>query len=196
MNAQVPRIASASERCSDSGDNALRHALVRGHEFGRDEVVFEEVFHRFDRVAVDVDARPMVERGRRPDEMYPGDEATELPEQFEIIEVRRAAAAAGIHRHAEVPDLVQRTAVDTEGRDDRYLLLRELRRKPVLFQYRLVGPAVRAIEFRNDGVVVVDTHLVDAILVAVEREQAAVAVKTEILERIEEVLWLEVGVGE
>jgi hypothetical protein len=91
---------------------------------------------------------------------------------------------------------VQRRAGDIHGRNDRDLLLRQLRRKFVFFEYRRVGPAVRAIELRDDGVIIVDAHLVHAILVAVECEQASVTAEAEILEGFEEILRLQIGVGE
>src|SRR5690606_21952211 len=74
--------------------------------------------------------------------------------------------------------LVQRLPVDHERRDDRYVVLAKLEREPMLLEDRVVGPAARSIELRDDEPVA-DADLVDAILVAREREHAAVALEAQ-----------------
>ena len=51
-----------------------------------------------------------------------------------------------------------------------------------------VAPAARPIELRDDRRLVLAPHLVDAVLVAVEREQTAVAADADGVERVEDEL--------
>ena len=128
--------------------------------------------------------------------MNPGDEAAQLFEQFEIVQIGRAATPAGIHGDAKVADLVKGGAVDDQRRDDRNLLFCKFRGETVFLEYRLIGPAVRAVELRDDSVILVDADLVNAILVAVQGEQASVAVEAQVFQRFEKVLGLQLGIGE
>ena len=84
---------------------------------------------------------------------------------------RRAAPPPGISRVVELVD--------------ERVLLEDLR----------VAPARGPIELRDDGRRVVAPHLVDAILVAVEREQAPVAAHAHAVERVEHAIGRQPGVG-
>src|SRR5690606_39849578 len=58
-----------------------------------------------------------------------------------------------------------------------------------------VGPAPGAVELDDDGAAVLEAYLVDAVLVAVQREKAPVAAQPDRLERIEHAVGGEVRVG-
>ena len=64
----------------------------------------------------------------------------------------------------------------------------------MLFRELRVGPAVRTVELRHHGRSVFEVRLVDAVLIAVEREQAPVAAQAGGLERIEHGVRRETGV--
>ena len=48
-----------------------------------------------------------------------------------------------------------------------------------------VAPALRAVELDHHAAAILQVHLVDAVLVAVQREQAPVAAQSRALQRIE-----------
>jgi hypothetical protein len=65
----------------------------------------------------------------------------------------------------------------------------------VFFEYLRVAPAPWPIEFRDHGGAVLAVHEVDAILVAVERQQASVAADAATFERVEDPVRRERGIG-
>src|SRR5207244_9305143 len=105
------------------------------------EIMCKQPIARLAAEALDVDARPIGERPRRAHGVNAADEATDPFERLAIFELRRAPAAARIHREAESAGCVQRLAVDREGRDHRNLALRELEREGGLLEDLRVGPA-------------------------------------------------------
>src|SRR5690606_23934133 len=102
-------------------------------------------------------------------------------------ELGPASASALEQREAIAFVLVQRLPVDHERRDDRYVALAKLQREAMLLEDRVVGPAARTIEFRDDEPIV-DADLVDAVLVAREREQSAVALEAQAPDGLEDEL--------
>src|SRR5207245_11746844 len=110
------------------------------------EIVRKQPVARLAAEALDVDARPIGERSRRANGVNAPDEATDPFERLAIFELRRAPAAARIHREAESAGCVQRPATDRERRDHRNLALGELERERVLLEDLRVGPALGAIE--------------------------------------------------
>jgi hypothetical protein len=126
------------------------------------------------------------------------DAADEPPHPFEglgIFQLRGAPAAPRIHSEAEPGVLVERAADENERRDDRDLALGELGDERVLFVDLCVGPARRPVELRHDRRAFFQEDLVDAVLVAVERDHAPVAAQADGLERVEDDVGSESGVG-
>jgi len=80
---------------------------------------------------------------------------------------------------------VQRRAAQPQRRDHRNLALSELECERVLFGELRVAPALRAIELGDDARPVFQARLVDAVFVAVEREQPPVAAQADRFERVE-----------
>src|SRR6185295_5546348 len=72
---------------------------------------------------------------------------------------------------------------ELEGCDNRHFGSRELERKRVLFEQCLRAPALGPVELRDARRVGFDTHLVDAVLITVEREHTTVALKPDRLDR-------------
>ena len=66
-------------------------------------------------------------------------------------------------------------AISSQGSDYWNLGSGEFQRKTVLFEYSLITPSMGTVELHHDRITRFDTHLVDAILVAVERQHPAVA---------------------
>jgi hypothetical protein len=73
---------------------------------------------------------------------------------------------------AFVPE--QRFPVDAHGCDQRNLRVRQFLRKIVLFLNLRIAPAARTVELGDNGVRILDADLVDAVLVAVQRQQTPI----------------------
>lgn len=107
-------------------------------------------------------------------EMNAGDKPAKLLLQFEVVEIGCATTVARINGQSMVSRVMQRQAVVLKRRDDRNFLRREIDGELVLLEDRGIAPAARAIELGDDGRTILDTDLVDAILVAVQRMNAAI----------------------
>ena len=101
--------------------------------------------------------------------MDAADEAADPLERLAIVELRRAAAAPRIDGDPEIGE-----AQRLERRDHGNLALGELVREGVLFVDLRIAPASGPVELRDERRPIVEPHLVDAVLVAVERQQPAV----------------------
>jgi len=119
------------------------------------------------------------------------DEAADPFERLAIFELRRAPAAARIHREAESAECAQRPPIGRERSDHRNLALGELERECVLLENLRISPACGAIElcdYRRRRVrrpLRFEPDLVDAVLVAVQREQPPVAREARACKRVE-----------
>ena len=112
--------------------------------------------------------------------------ADETPHHQALItrrELRPASALARVGGVLKAVVRMQRRAVHHERSDDRDLNGRELRGKAMLLEQRARRPATGPVELDDDRFGVLDPDLVDAILVAVERQHAAVARKPQCLDR-------------
>ena len=105
-------------------------------------------------------------------------EAAELLEQLHVVELRRAAAVAGVDGEAEVAVDVQRLAVVRRAAARPGIFLgRELVGEVVLLVDRLVRPAAGPVELGDHRRGILEPDAVDAVLVAVQRQQPAVAAR-------------------
>ena len=77
-----------------------------------------------------------------------------------------------------------------ERLDNRNLLLRKFRRKTVFLENGIITPATGTIKLRDDRFIVFDSDLINAVLIAVEREESTVAPKTEAVDGRQNVIWL------
>ena len=80
-------------------------------------------------------------------------------------------ASAGKRRNQKALSLVERCTINFHGCYNRQIVVDQFLGEGMLFQNLRPGPAVRAIELDDDRVCLFDAHLIDAVLVAVEREQ-------------------------
>src|SRR5690606_17078246 len=89
-------------------------------------------------------------------------------------QLRPAASAPLEHGEAEALVLEQRAPVLDDRRHHRNFGGGELEREAVLLLDRRIAPAIRAIELHDERYALLDSHLIDTILVTVQREDAPV----------------------
>ena len=94
-------------------------------------------------------------------------------------EFRPLPAAARVQRKTKASVFQQgsRWQADLQRRDDRNLGGGKLQRETVFFEDCCIAPASRAIELHDDRFGVLETDLIDTILIASEREYPAVTGK-------------------
>ena len=114
------------------------------------------------------------------------DEAPHPAQDLGVFEFRGAPGTAGIHGKPVTAEVMQGLPVsETHRRDHGNLPLGQFRYEFMLFPDRLVAPPARPIELRHQRRRILAIHLVDAVFIAVERKQAAVARQADALQRIE-----------
>ncbi len=89
---------------------------------------------------------------------------------------------------------VERLARDDGRRNGRDLVLGQGQGEGVLFQDGGIAPAPRSVELGDDGRGVIDADLIDAVLVAVQCEQAPIGQESDALHRIQHEIRGEVGI--
>ena len=117
------------------------------------------------------------------------DAAEEPAHPFErVITINRGHATGTTWEDRKVPALerMQRAAVDFQRRDHRNFRSGEFCREGMFFDDLRVVPAAGAVELDHHRRAVFHTGLVDAVLVAVEREHAAVRHQPDLRQRIED----------
>jgi hypothetical protein len=105
------------------------------------------------------------------------DAANEAPQPLQrlaVVEFGRVAALAAEQREAEALVVKQRAAADDLRRDQGDLGRGQFQGESVFLADLRVAPAPRPIELGDDRVGFVQTDLVDPVLIAVQRQQAAV----------------------
>ena len=163
----------------------------------------QEIVARFLAEAGDVERGACRERLNGANRMNATDEAADPFQRRRVFEFGRAAAVFGIHRKTKTAKGGERAAAcKLQGRDNRDLALREVAREGMLFEDLRIGPARGAIELCDDRGGLrsssfrhfVEPHLVHAIFVAVQREQAAVAEQANGAKRVEDAIGRQSGV--
>ena len=137
----------------------------------------------------------MFEPAAAADAMDTRHRAAEYPQVLFRLEIRCVAALP--RKQCEAIALVhqQRLArVHLQRRDARQFRIGEFRDECVLFEDRGVAQSFGAIELGDDLAAVVEPDLVDAVFIAVEREQVAVATKSKSLDRGENQIRRQIGV--
>ena len=85
---------------------------------------------------------------------------------------------------------MQRFSRQFEWFNDRNFLFREFRGELVFLEDGSVTPAAGPIKLCDDRFIIFDSDLINAILIAVEREEPAVAPKAEAVDGRQNVIWL------
>ena len=127
----------------------------------------------------------MSERTAGTDGVHASEQLAEAVQLLEVARLRRPAAPAREQGEAEATVLEQRLAIARQGRYHRDLMLGQLGAETVLLADRRIAPAVRAIELGDQRRFILDTDLIDAVLVAVECQYAGVAEVAKALHGIE-----------
>src|SRR5262245_3602992 len=180
MQADPPYRTGKGEASCDTCEGLFGRRLPGFQQVRRDELVAEQEGAGFLTKCLDIERRSKSERGGSADRMDAADEAADPLERLGVVEVRAAAAAARIERVPE-PGMDPRM----HGGDDRNLAPGELARKGVLFLDLLVAPPPGPVELQHARRAVLQPHLVDAVLVAVERQQAAVGAQAGTIAGVE-----------
>ena len=114
--------------------------------------------------------------------------AEKAPDPLPVVgrrKLRPTPAAARKDRIAKPPMKVQSGSVSHQRRDHRNLLRRQLRREGMLLGNGGVAPTAGPIKLGDHRIAVLDSDLVDPILIAVESQSASVAAIPKDLERIQ-----------
>src|SRR6185503_18897074 len=112
--------------------------------------------------------------------MDAADEAPDPLERFRIVEIRRAAAAARVEREQE-PGM----HAGVHRRHHRDLALGQLACERVLLFDLSGAPASRPVELEHTRGAVLEPGLVDAVLVAVERQEPPVGAQSRAIAGVE-----------
>ena len=105
---------------------------------------------------------------------------------IEVARLRRTTATPREQGEAKAGVFEQRRAVARERRHHRHLMFGQLQAELVLLEDRRIAPAGGAVELGDQRFGILDAHLVDAVLIAVERQYTGVAEKAEAFHGIED----------
>src|SRR6202165_53689 len=122
--------------------------------------------------------------------MDASDEASDPFERLAVFQLGAAPAAARVDRKAETAMLAGKG-----WRDGRYFMLRQFPGKGMFFGDLRRAPAARTVELQHHCSAVFQPDLVDAVLVAVQREQPAVGAKAGAVAGVEHDVGRERRVG-
>ena len=116
--------------------------------------------------------------------------------RLRIAELRCAAAVSRKQRKAKVSVSRQcATAGKWERRHHGYFGFAQFSKKGVFLQNGRIAPAFRPVELGDQRRAFFHAHLIDAVFVAIERQQAPVGAKADRLDRIQHVIGRERRVG-
>ena len=176
--------------------NQVRNALVCRFQLVGNKFVFEQEVHRILSVTADFNCRAVLELGGLTDEVDPGDQAAQLLEQRVIVEFGCSATVTWVHGETERARVMQRPAVNDQGRNDRDFSIAQLEIEFVLFENRVIRPARWTIKLGNNWWFILYTYLVNPIFVTIERQETAITTESKRIERLEDMFGLEARVGE
>ena len=189
------RVTHAGEQLVEAGEQVARHRLVGGQQAARYEAAIEQGGQRGVAEAADRQTFAMREGATGGDGMHAPEQLAEAIQLVEVARLRRASAAAREQRETKAAMLEQRLAIAQQWRHHRHFVFGQFQAEGVLFADCRIAPAVRAIELGDQRRFVLDAHLIDAVLVAVERQDAGVAEVAKALHGIEHQIRGEGGKG-
>jgi hypothetical protein len=129
-------------------------------------------------------------------EVYARNQTSDLLQQVHIIEFRSAPTMESKNGKAEIAILVQGFRLVCVRRNDGNILFGKFHRECMFFQYSIVAPSCRAIEFCDHRWLIFDANAVNTIFITIQCQKPAVASVTEAFDGRQNVIRLEALVGE
>ena len=156
-------------------EQIARYRFVSRQQALGNEVAFEQRGQRGMAEVLHGEGFAMFERLGRADRVNAPEQLTESVQLIKIARLRRTAAATREQGEAETGMFVQGFAVVDHRRDHRDLDVGQFEGELVFFEDGLVGPALRSVELGDQRFGVFDADLIDAVFVAIERQNARIA---------------------
>ena len=176
MQANAREAAGAGEGGLHLGQHVAGQAEVGLAQIVGDHPGLAQVVHRGVAKAGHIQRRPVLEGPGRAEGMDAAEEAAHPQQLVRVFQIRPAAAAARVEGEAEalVPKqgLALRIGQRRHGGDFR---LGQGQGEDMLLADRRIAPAAGAVELGDQRRAVFHPHLIDAILIAVQGQQAAIA---------------------
>ena len=213
VQAQRAHVAGAGVAVRYLIERVIDHAVPRRRKVGRQPVAGTQEVARLRAEAVEVERGPVREGGLPPDRVDAPEKAPHALQRAGAVEFGRPPALFGEYGKAKTGVGVERGPVEPQGCHHRNLTPGELGGVGVFFEDGVVAPACRAVELHHHmgrakphrrsrvgrripcGYAVFHAHLIDAVFVTVEREQAAVGAQAGTVERVEDKVGRKAGVG-
>lgn len=102
------------------------------------------------------------------------DEASHRDQVVGVLQINRASREALENRHAESVKGNEGLTLECDRGTHRNIEIAQLARERVLLANLRIAPASRSIELNDQAITALDAHLINPILVAVQREDACI----------------------
>jgi hypothetical protein len=200
VHAQHVDFAGSLERVFDTFQREVHRGKPRLTNIGGHEVLREQEIARLVAKGSNVERRPLDIALRAAHRVNPPDEAPKPFERIAPVKIGGTAAAALENRKAKAFELVQRTTIECACRHGRNFARDEIGDKRVFLENGRIAPPLWPIELRNHRRAVFHTDLVHAVLIAVERQHAAISAHADsgqhAIERVEHTFRRKPGEGD
>ena len=184
-------VAGAVIAMGDALQGLVHHAGPGWQQFRRNEIIVQKPGPRGGAEGGRRQGRPLAELCQGADGVDATDEPADPFAHGGVVQFRRAAAAAGKHGEFEILKAVQGAAVDAAGGHHGNFTLDQFGDKGVFLEDGGVAPAIGPVEFDDHGTALFPPDLVHAVFVAVERQQAAVAMQSDAVEGVQHAIGAE-----
>src|SRR5205814_630356 len=162
------------ERRRDGVGDVERDLPIARREALGDEAALQQDLDRFADVGRRVEPQAVRRVARGAHRVHATDGPSDPASVLRIELIERAPADLRERGVVDPLDLAERRArAEVERRDRRYLGRREVREEPVLVEDRLARPAARPVELHDEAPLVLQLHLVHAVLEGPQRQAAA-----------------------
>ena len=175
VQADGAKIACALEGAVYMGHQVVGQAAECRFEMERYPAIFAQRAYRILAIAARGQCWPMPEGSAASDCVDAADETPQPQPGLAVFQFRRMPALAAEQREAESLVAEQGLSIEHGRGDQRDFRGFQLQGKRMLLVDLFIAPAPGAVKLGYQGLGVLDAHLVNAVLVAVERQQAAVA---------------------
>ncbi len=173
------RIAGTVETVIYLNQQVFSQALIGIANIGWNEIMLQQPANTAVPEAFTVESGALDKVPRLPVYMNPADQSAHLFQQSHIIQIGSAPAATVEYCKAKFIAMMQGDSVCCHGWHHRQFVLGEFYAEGVFLQNRFVTPAARAVKLGHDIAGILGTYLVNTVLVAVKRQQSAIAAVTK-----------------